>query len=161
MQWNKIIAVDPGYDRVGVAVFAGEVLVHSECFSPKRKVFEQRLEEVHQRIATLIRKHKPRSLALETIYFSKNQKTAIRVAEARGVILLAAAEVGIPVAEYSPQAVKLAVTGSGAAQKDAVIRMVDRLVPLSKKKRLDDEYDAIALGYAHQASSKLFHMRTA
>lgn len=91
-------------------------------------------------------------MALETLFFTKNQKTAMKVAEARGVIQLAGAEHGLAITEYSPQAVKIAVTGSGNAAKDAVIRMVDRLIPLSKTKRLDDEYDAIALGIAHTAS---------
>ena len=148
MSKNSVIAVDPGYDRVGIAVFKDEKLVHSECYVPPKGEFAVRLKFVYHRITTVLRAHKPRSLALETLYFSKNQKTAIRVAEARGIIELAAAEAGIPVFEYSPQAVKIAVTGSGNAPKDAVIRMVDRLLSLPKKKRVDDEYDAIALGMA-------------
>jgi crossover junction endodeoxyribonuclease RuvC len=153
MQKGKIIAVDPGYDRVGIAIFDGQRLVHSECYEPPKGVFAERLRGVHERVVALIKKHKPSSLALETIFFSKNQKTAIKVAEARGVIELAAAEAGIPVVEYSPQAVKIAVTGSGNAPKDAVVRMVEKLLALPKQKRLDDEYDAIALGLAHQAQA--------
>src|SRR3989338_8715020 len=123
-----IIAVDPGYDRLGIAVFEGELLIHSECFNPPKGDVPSRLLAVFVRVKTIIKKHKPESLALETLFFSKNQKTAIHVAEARGAITVAAGEAGIPVCEYSPQAVKIAVTGSGNAPKDAVIRMVGKLV---------------------------------
>lgn len=157
MRRNRAIAVDPGYDRVGIAVFEDGQLLRSECFVPKTKEFAGRLHAVYQRVTTLIHTYKPDSLALETLFFSKNQKTAIKVAEARGVITLAAAEAGVPVVEYSPQAVKLAVTGSGTAAKEAVTRMVERLVVLPARKRLDDEYDAIALGLAHVASERFQH----
>ena len=102
--------------------------------------------------AATLKKFKPESIALETLFFSTNVKTAIKVSEARGVILLAAAQAGVKVFEYSPQAVKIAVTGSGNAPKEAVARMVERLVKLGVKKRFDDEYDAIALGLAHTAT---------
>lgn len=157
MRKDRIIAVDPGYDRVGIAVFEGGKLIHSECFTPPEGPFAERLRDVYHRSTVVIHTYEPSSLAMETLFFSKNQKTAIKVAEARGVIELAAAEAGIPVAEYSPQEVKIAVTGSGNAAKDAVIRMVERLVALPKKKRFDDEYDAIALGIAHGAAQ---HMRS-
>jgi len=159
MQKGKVIAVDPGYDRVGIAVFDGQVLVHSECYVPKKGDFAERLRGVYQRITAVIHEYKPASLAIETLFFTKNQKTAIKVAEARGVIILAAAEADIAVVEYSPQAVKIAVTGSGNAPKEAVTRMVERLLTLPKKKRLDDEYDAIALGLAHQGHAT-FNMPT-
>ncbi len=154
---SRAIAVDPGYDRVGIAVVEGDMLLHSECFMPEKGGFEKRLAEVYQRIVVLIKKYKPHSLALETLYFSKNQKTAIRVAEARGVIMLAASKAGIPVFEYSPQDVKIAVTGSGNAGKDGVKKMVSRILALPPEKRLDDEYDAIALALAHRGA--VFHTR--
>ncbi len=144
------IAVDPGYDRVGIAVFENKNLVYSECFETDKKLaFPERLAAVHKRIEKLLAEHKPKSLALETLFFSTNVKTAIKVAEARGIVQLAAGAADIPVVEYSPQAVKIAVTGSGSAPKEAVIRMVQKLVALQPGKRLDDEYDAIALGIAH------------
>ncbi|MEK7531275.1 MAG: crossover junction endodeoxyribonuclease RuvC [Patescibacteria group bacterium] len=147
------IAIDPGYDRIGISVFEGKTLVHSECFeTDKKKEFAERLVAVHKHVAAALKKYKPESLALETLFFSTNVKTAIKVSEARGVILLAAAQAGVSVCEYSPQAVKIAVTGSGNAPKEAVIRMVQKLVPLGAQKRLDDEYDAIALGLAHTAT---------
>ena len=152
---NRIIAVDPGYDRIGIAVFQGSELLHSECFVPPKGEFAERLLSLSTRVTAVIKKFKPESLALETLFFSKNQKTAIKVAEARGVIQLAGISAGVPIVEYSPQAVKIAVTGSGNAEKSAVMRMIEKLVKLPKKKRVDDEYDAIALGIAHTASLKL------
>ncbi len=146
---TRAIAVDPGYDRVGIAVFEEKELLYSECYSPPRVAVHTRLMLVVKHLRGVIKKYKPSSLALETLFFNKNQKTAMHVAEARGAIAVLALEMGLSVHEYSPQAVKIAVTGSGNAPKDGVIRMVERLVTLTKKKRLDDEYDAIALGLAH------------
>ncbi len=145
----KSIAIDPGYDRLGVAVFHGKDLIHSECFVPPKGELNDRLYAVFKKVDALIKKYKPSSLAIETLFFNKNQKTAIAVAEARGAIIVAATAHGVPVIEYSPQAVKIAVTGAGNAPKESVIRMVERLCALPKRKRLDDEYDAIALGISH------------
>ncbi len=152
---KSVIAIDPGYDRLGIAVFSENELLVSECFIPDSKVFTERLLQIKKRIQELIKEHKPYSLALETLFFSKNQKTALKVSEARGVILISAIEMGLPIYEYSPNAVKIAVTGSGAANKVGVIKMVERLQPLTPKKRLDDEFDAIAVGIAHQAGFNL------
>lgn len=149
---HSVIAVDPGYDRVGIAIMEGSALLHSECFIPPKGTFPKRLGSVFQRVTAVIQKYRPDALAIETLFFTKNQKTALHVAEARGVIILSGTEAGISVFEYSPQEVKIAVTGSGSAGKDAVIKMVEKLVPLPKKKRHDDEYDAIALAIAHQST---------
>lgn len=150
---RSVIAVDPGYDRVGIAVFSdARTLLHSECFTPPKGEFIERLLGVKERLRELVALYQPRALALETLFFSKNQKTALKVAEARGVILVSAAELGLAVFEYSPQAVKIAVSGHGAADKTAVIGMVEKLVTLERRKRHDDEYDAIAIGITHQAS---------
>lgn len=143
------IAIDPGYDRLGIAVFEGKALVHSECFIPPKGDLVDRLLAVHDRARLMVQEFKPESLAIETLFFNKNQKTAIAVAEARGAIIVAARAEGVEVVEYSPQSVKIAVTGTGNAGKDAVIRMVERLLRLPEKKRFDDEYDAIALGLCH------------
>ena len=154
---NRSIAIDPGYDRLGIAVFEGTELIHSECYTPQKGAVPERLSAVFVHVTKLIKKYKPTSLAIESLFFNKNQKTAIHVAEARGAITVAAMQLGVTVHEYSPQAVKIAVTGSGNAAKDGVIRMVDRLVELPKRKRLDDEYDAIALGIAHTSNNP--HLR--
>lgn len=148
----RSLAIDPGYDRLGIAVFEKTTLIHSECFTPPKGDVPERLLAVALKVEELIQTYKPSSLAIESLFFNKNQKTAIHVAEARGAITVAAMRNGVSVHEYSPQAVKIAVTGSGNAAKDGVIRMVERLVTLPKQKRLDDEYDAIALGIAHTST---------
>lgn len=150
---SRSIAIDPGYDRIGIAIFDGQTLLHSECFIPESKEFSERLASTAQRIQELIHEFKPSALAMETLFFSKNVKTALQVAEARGAIILTTAQNNIPLFEYSPQEVKIAVTSSGNADKKQMIAMVERLVQLEPKKRLDDEYDAIAVGLCHQAHS--------
>lgn len=149
MRTDVSLAIDPGYDRLGAAVFVGTTLLHSECFTPTKGEVPERLLSVFTRVRFLIQEFSPTSLAIESLFFSKNQKTAMHVAEARGAIIVAAMAEGLTISEYSPQAVKIAVTGAGNASKDAVIRMVERLTKLPKQKRLDDEYDAIALGICH------------
>jgi crossover junction endodeoxyribonuclease RuvC len=164
---KSVLAIDPGYDRIGIAVFEGDTLTHSECFIPATKDFSLRLKAVYHRITTVIHEHRPDAVAIETLFMTKNQKTAIKVAEARGIVILAAAESGVPLFEYSPQAVKIAVTGSGNADKKSVIKMVKLLVKMpgpstssGQNKNFDDEYDAIALGLAHQAAVRILRLST-
>lgn len=156
----KVLAIDPGYDRLGIAVLEGDpsrpVLIWSDCVLPAKGRVEERLGAVAEAVARAIKKYKPDALALETLFFSKNVKTALGVAEARGAILATAGTHQVPVLEYSPQQVKLAVTGYGAATKAAIAQMVPRLITLPKKKRLDDELDAIALGIAALAGRSKF-----
>lgn len=148
----RVLAIDPGYDRLGIAVVEGDpsrpTLVMSDCVSPAKGAREERLAEVLQAVAGAIRDYHPDLLAIETLFFSINKKTAIGVAEARGAILASAGLASVPVREYSPQQVKIAVTGHGGSDKTAVAAMIPRLVSLPKKKRLDDELDAIAIGIA-------------
>lgn len=148
----RILAIDPGYTRLGIAVVEGNpsrpTLVMSECVCPEKGTREVRLARVSGAITAAIREYAPDALAIETIFFSINKKTAIGVAEARGAILSAAGAASLPVIERSPQQVKLAVTGHGGADKAAVARMLPKLIALPEKKRLDDELDAIAIGIA-------------
>ncbi|MBP7741536.1 MAG: crossover junction endodeoxyribonuclease RuvC [Candidatus Pacebacteria bacterium] len=149
---SRVLAVDPGYDRLGVAVIEGDpsrpVCIWSDVVLPPKGVREARLAVVFSAIREAIETHKPTVLALESLFFTKNQTTGIGVAEARGAVLAAAGLAQLPVLEFSPQQVKLAVTGYGNADKKAVMLMVPKLVLLPEKKRLDDEFDAIALGIA-------------
>lgn len=146
----RILAIDPGYDRLGIAVIEGDpsrpTLLWSDCVIPDKGAREKRLALVWSAVTDAIKEYAPDALALETLFFSINKKTAIGVAEARGAILAAAGVATLPVIECSPQQVKLAVTGYGGADKRAVARMVPQLLSLPKKKRLDDELDAIAIG---------------
>ena len=146
----RVLAIDPGYDRLGIAVVEGDpsrpVLVMSNCVLPEKGVREDRLAEVSATVTKAIRRYLPDALAIEMLFFSINKKTAIGVAEARGAILAAAGNAAVPVIECSPQQVKSAVTGNGGASKTAVASMIPRLLVLPKKRRLDDELDAIAIG---------------
>lgn len=146
----RILAIDPGYDRLGIAVLEGTasrpILLWSDCVIPDKSARENRLARVSSAVTSVITEYSPDALAIETLFFNKNIKTALGVAEARGAVLAAAGLAHIPVVEYSPQQVKSAVTGYGGADKTAVARMIPHLLTLPKKKRLDDELDAIAIG---------------
>lgn len=146
---NRILGIDPGYGRVGIALIENErgnqKLIYSECFETNSKLpHSERLLLVGKKMREIIKKYKPNKVALETLLWSKNVKTAMQVAEARGVILLEMARCGILICEYNPNQIKLAVTGYGKSDKKQIINMVEKLLKLKNKKRLDDEYDAIA-----------------
>jgi len=146
----RILAIDPGYDRLGVAVVEGDpsrpTLLMSDCVQPDKGAREERLARVSRAVTDAVTAYAPDALAIETLFFSVNKKTAIGVAESRGAILAAAGLASLPVIECSPQQVKLAVTGHGGSSKVAVAAMIPRLLTLPKKTRLDDELDAIAIG---------------
>ncbi len=147
----KVIAVDPGYDRVGVAVLEHsspkESLLFSTCISTdKKSSLPERLHALGQEFELILKKYQPEALAIETLFFNKNTTTAIGVAAARGVIMYLAQNHHCRVFEFSPQAVKVATTGYGNSDKSAVTMMIKRLVPEAPDNALDDEYDAIAVG---------------
>ena len=158
----KILGIDPGYDRVGIAIIEKsgknkEVLIYSECFQTSSKdSFYTRLEQVGGAISGIIKKYSPSALAIESLFITKNQKTAMRVSEARGVIMYEAIKSGLSVYEYTPLQIKVAVTGHGGSDKAQVMKMIPLLVKLSAKKTLDDEYDAIAVALtciAHEGTA--------
>ncbi|HYE22910.1 MAG TPA: crossover junction endodeoxyribonuclease RuvC [Candidatus Paceibacterota bacterium] len=148
----RILAIDPGFDRMGVAVLEGDpsrpTYVWSTCVTPPKGEPSERLAVVQSAVEAAIVEYAPDALAIESLFFSVNKKSALGVAEARGAVLAAAGKASLLVREYSPQQVKLAVTGYGAADKSAVMQMVPRLLTLPPGPRLDDELDAIALGIA-------------
>jgi len=155
----RVLAVDPGYDRLGVAVLehsdSGEVLLFSDCIlTDKTDVLSERLFVVGDAFKKLLQTHKPDLVGIENLFFNKNQKTAIGVAQARGIILYLAKEAGATVCEFGPQEIKIAVTGYGKSDKGAVIDMVKRLVANAPQKALDDEFDAIAVGITTLAHNR-------
>lgn len=153
----KIISIDPGYERLGVAIIEKEKnkreeLIFSECFKTSSKLpHSERLALIGNRIKEIIKKYKPEQIATEKLFFSGNQKTAMLVAEARGVILYAGKSSGLKVFEYTPNEVKIAVTGYGRSEKRQIIDMVKKLIDVKKSKESDDEFDAIAIGLTHFA----------
>ena len=109
----------------------------------------ERLLAIANALDALIARHVPTALALERLYFNKNAKTAMRVAEARGVAMLCAARAGLTVAEYTPQEVKLSVTGTGSADKQQVQRMLTLVLALAEPITQDNIADAVAIALAH------------
>lgn len=152
----RILAIDPGFDRLGIAVLEGDpsrpTLLESDCLTPAKGEASTRLAVVFREVDAYIDRFSPDSIAIESLFFGANKTSVIGVAEARGAVLSVAGLRGLPVREISPQQVKLAVTGYGASDKKAVAAMVPKLVALTEKKRLDDELDAIAVGIAALAS---------
>lgn len=148
----RIIAIDPGYDRVGVAIVQKnprerENLLYSDCIqTDARALFEERLRTIGEAVTRVIVDYDPDALAIEKIFFEKNQKTAMHVAEARGVMRYVAVQHKLPVYEYTPLEVKKAVTGNGHASKEQIMKMLPHLVHIDKKIEFDDEHDAIAIG---------------
>jgi len=158
----KIIAIDPGVERVGIAVVekiggAKETLLYSDCFKTSAKLSHaQRLSLIGTEVGKIIAEYSADGLAIEKLFFDTNITTAMFVSEARGVMLYEGALAGLPIYEYTPMEIKVAVTGYGKSDKKAVQHMVERLITLPKKKMLDDELDAIAVGltcFAHEKFS--------
>lgn len=147
----RVLAIDPGYDRLGVAILEKhdnkEVLLYSTCIETKPDTeLSDRLLMLGNEIQALIDEYAPSALGIETLFFNKNIKTAIGVAQARGIVLFLAKKAGCTLYEFGPQEIKVAVTGYGKSDKKAVIDMVKRLIPSVKDDAHDDEYDAVAVG---------------
>lgn len=155
-----IMGVDPGTARVGWGVVEetkGKLtaLAYGCITTEATEKVDQRLLTVYTTFLQLLKKYQPGCVSVEDLFFSSNAKTAITVGQARGVILLAAATQKIPVFSYGPGAVKKTITGSGAAQKDQMGKMVTRLLRLKKIPTPDDTADALAIALTHGYSYKL------
>jgi len=153
-----VIGIDPGIANTGFGVVRtiGERMValdggviETEADTP----IEQRLGRLHESFGELIRWHEPKALALEDVFFNRNVGSAISVGQARGVALLAAAQHGVPCFDYTPQAVKKAVCGSGAADKGQIQRMVASLLGLPEPPRPDHAADAFAVAICHAGTA--------
>jgi len=152
---RRVLGIDPGYDRTGFAVLEHsrdgeiEVIASGTIETAKEIPYPQRLMSIYKSLRGIIKKHAPNELAIEQLFYGKNAKTAIRVAQARGVVILTAEMFGLPLFEYSPRKVKLFLQGSGTATKDQVRYMVRQTVKLGDEKRFDDEIDALAVALVH------------
>ena len=166
----KILSIDPGFERMGVAIIERAVgsakprVLYSACVKTSPKdAFHLRIKALGDALQEIIAKHQPGVLAIEKLFFSNNQQTALAVAEARGVAVYEAARHGLSFFEYTPIQIKLAVAGYGRATKSQVIVMTQTLAEFEDtekkvrgKARSDDEFDAIAVGLTHFAYSKPF-----
>lgn len=147
---RTVLGIDPGLDRVGYGVVASVrselTLITFGLIQTKRTDLpEKRLLQIYRQLTRIIAVYRPDRLALEKLYFSKNVSSALSVGEARGVVLVTAAEHALPVVEFSPATIKQSVTGFGAADKHQVQRMVQILYRLPKLPAPDDVADAIAI----------------
>ncbi len=165
-----IIGIDPGIERLGYGIIEKQksknknlVVLDYGCIttSPVLKI-EERLKKIHTDLSKIIKKYQPTIMAVESLFFFKNLKTAISVSQARGVILLTAADYKIPICEFTPLQVKMTIVGYGRAEKKQVQEMVKKFLNLEKfdskknNRKKDDAFDA--LGVAICASLKPFYI---
>ena len=145
-----ILGIDPGYGRVGYGLIRKEssslFYVTAGCIETnKQHTPSQRLHAIYTKLDTLIADEKPHMLALEQLFFAKNAKTALRVAETRGVLLLLSEEHTLPLREFTPPQVKMATCGYGKADKVQIQNMIMRIFKLSSPPKPDDAADALAI----------------
>ncbi len=153
-----IMGIDPGLATVGFGIVHYEknsfrALEYGAVLTPAKKKTEFRLEEIYQNIDELIKQSKPDAVSIEKLYFNTNEKTAVNVCQARGVILLAATVNKVPIFEYTPLQIKQAVTGYGRADKKQIMYMVTKLLSLKSEPHPDDTADALAAAICHAYSS--------
>lgn len=156
----RILGIDPGFDRLGVCILdkegSKETLIFSTCITTsKKETFEKRLLSVGDSLEKIITTYTPDELAIETLFFTNNQKTIITVAEVRGICIYLAHKNGAMLFEYSPPQIKLAIGGHGKASKEDIAIMVPKILkqPLLIN-TLDDEIDAIAIALTHSANRR-------
>ncbi|MBQ6884764.1 MAG: crossover junction endodeoxyribonuclease RuvC [Clostridia bacterium] len=154
----RILGIDPGYATIGYGIveydnFRFKTIAYGAITTPADKVFFDRLCDIYEDMTTLIEKYNPDCLAIERLYFNTNTTTAIDVAQARGVILLAAKKNNISISEYTPLQVKQSITGYGRAEKHQVMEMVKNLLQLKSVPKPDDTADALALAICHGHTS--------
>lgn len=155
-----VLGIDPGTANTGYGIVRGagsrlravdEGVIHTRAGVP----LEQRLADIHQRVGELLDEHQPEAMAIEELYFGANVRTAFAVGQARGVVLLAAGQRGVPTRSYTPQQVKGAVCANGRADKAQVARMVTRLLGLAAPPTPDHVSDALAVAVCHLNHSPL------
>jgi crossover junction endodeoxyribonuclease RuvC len=155
-----VLGIDPGTASTGYGIVRG---VGSRLHAVEAGVIEtragvaleRRLADIHERIGELLDTHRPEALAIEELYFGANVRTAFAVGQARGVVLLAAGQRGVPTRSYTPQQVKGAVCGNGRAAKDQVSRMVAKLLGLAAVPTPDHAADALAVAICELNRSPL------
>jgi crossover junction endodeoxyribonuclease RuvC len=155
-----VLGIDPGTAITGYGLVKGEgddltLVAYGAITTSSDWPLPERLQRVYQELTALIEDQQPTAAAVEELFFSKNVRTALSVGQARGVALLAAANAGLPIHEYTPLQVKQAIAGYGRATKDQVQQMVKMLLALDSVPQPDDAADAIAVAICHIHSAKL------
>lgn len=157
-----ILGIDPGYDRLGVAVLEKinkdqiNILMTTCLESDRKQEINQRIFTLGEELEKIILKYSPTELAIEKLFFTTNQKTVMGVSEARGAIIYLAQKLELRIFEYTPLQIKVALTGYGKATKDQIYFMLQKVlkIKVENHKKLDDEYDAIAVAYTQIVSEK-------
>jgi crossover junction endodeoxyribonuclease RuvC len=156
-----VLGIDPGTATTGYGLVRenpdGSLVVvdYGVILTPSKLPMPERLLELHQRLSEILLLHRPKTGAVEKLFFQSNVRTALSVGQARGVALLALAQAGLEVAEYTPLQVKSAVTGYGAAEKAQVQQMVGSILSLSEIPTPDDAADALAVAICHVHSYRI------
>lgn len=150
----RVVGIDPGLSRCGVGVLEGtagraRVVRLGVVRTPPAQATAHRLARLHQELQDVLGQTRPDCVAVERVFFNSNVSTGIGVAQAAGVVLLAATQAGLPVTEYSPNEVKMAVAGNGDADKAQVGYMVGVLLGLAEPPRPADAADALAVALCH------------
>ena len=150
---TRILGIDPGFGRIGFGVVEKrEGKIQAVCYgcieTNAKRSFVERLEEMQQELRHLLKKYRPSVVVVEDLFFYKNITTAIKVSQARGVILLTLKQAGIKIIEITPLQLKQAMTGYGRAEKSQVQKMVQLELKIKKKIKPDDAADALALAIA-------------
>lgn len=145
-----VLGIDPGLERCGYGAIEGQgnrvrALSFGVIATSAQRPTGERLRHIHLELGEMIARHRPDRASVERLYFNRNVGSAIAVGQARGVVLLAMAEHGVPLREYTPPEIKQAVSGYGGAGKQQVLRMVQTILGLGPERMLDDAADALAI----------------
>ncbi|MFA4937517.1 MAG: crossover junction endodeoxyribonuclease RuvC [Patescibacteria group bacterium] len=151
-QEKIILGLDPGFGRTGFAVLGGTKneprLISFGCLETSAKLLHpQRLEQLAKQLKKLLTRYQPQLISIEKIFFAANSKTALQVGEARGVLLVTIAVKHLPIVEFTPPQVKLAVTGDGRADKKQIQKMLQLVFKLTTPIKQDDAADAVAIAF--------------
>jgi crossover junction endodeoxyribonuclease RuvC len=150
----KIFGIDPGSERTGYGCIEMigsryHLVICGALSAPARSTFPEKLKYIHMGLGALLARHRPDSVAVESVFFARNVRSALKLGHARGVALLAACDAGLPVAEYAPAEIKRAVVGFGRAEKHQVQQMIKLLLGLDAPPSPHDAADALAVAICH------------
>jgi crossover junction endodeoxyribonuclease RuvC len=154
----KIFGIDPGSERTGYGCIESigsrhHLVIYGSLSAPARATFPEKLKHIHAGLVTLLARHQPDCVAVETIFYSRNVRSALKLGHARGIALLAASEAGLSVVEYAPAEIKRAVVGYGRAEKHQVQQMIQLLLGLATPPSPHDAADALAVAICHVHSA--------
>ena len=158
-----LLGIDPGFADTGFGIIKKEnnkvvPIAYGSIITAPKQPFEDRLFYIYEQLVSLIKNYKPDYMAIEQLFFFRNVTTAIKVSQARGVVLLAARQHNIPIYEYTPLQIKQAITGYGRADKNQMGNMVKAILNLDKIPRPDDASDALATALCCLSSLKMTNL---